>query len=198
MAKELSFSLRTLLEKEKLNTDGSNFTDLFRNLTIVPRREKKEYILNTPFPNEPKSSATVDEVTKYAKQKEDELDVQSLLVGIMGPDMQRRFMDTRSYEICDQLKKMFQEQARIERYQVTKYLLSHRMVEGNSITTHMLRMTNDIELLKKLNVPLSKEFATDVILNSLSPSYSGFIVNCHMHRMDKSLQEVSGMLRKSK
>lgn len=42
---------------------------------------------------------------------------------------------------------------------------------------------------------LSKEFVTDVILNSLPSSYSGFIMNYHMHGMDKSLHELSGMLR---
>ena len=41
MAKEMSFSLRSLLEKEKLKADGSNFTDWFRTVTIVLRREKR-------------------------------------------------------------------------------------------------------------------------------------------------------------
>jgi hypothetical protein len=42
---------------------------------------------------------------------------------------------------------------------------------------------------------LNKEFAIDVILNSFSPNYSNFIRNYHMLRMDKSLQELKGMLR---
>jgi gag-polypeptide of LTR copia-type len=56
-------------------------------------------------------------------------------------------------------------------------------------------MTSDVEQLEKLNSSLSKEFATDVILNSLPPSYSNFITNYHMLGMDKSLQELQGMLR---
>jgi gag-polypeptide of LTR copia-type len=54
------------------------------------------------------------------------------------------------------------------------------MTECNSFDT-------DVEHLEKLNSPLSKEFATDVILNSLPPSYSNFIRNYHMLGMDKSL-----------
>ena len=42
---------------------------------------------------------------------------------------------------------------------------------------------------------VEQKFATDIILNSLPPSYLGFIVNFHMHGMDKSLQELQGMLR---
>jgi hypothetical protein len=113
----------------------------------------------------------------------------------MGPELQRRFVDTKTYVICDQLKNMFQEQARIERFKVTKSLLGHRLAEGGSMGTHMLRMTSDVEQLEKLNAPISKEFATDIILHSLPPSFSGFIMNFHMLGMDKSLQELQGMLR---
>ena len=38
-----SFNLRSVLEKEKLN--GANFIDWYRNLRIVLRNEKKEYVL---------------------------------------------------------------------------------------------------------------------------------------------------------
>ena len=41
------FTLRSILEKEKLN--GTNYADLIRNLRIVLRNEKKEYILDTPL-----------------------------------------------------------------------------------------------------------------------------------------------------
>jgi gag-polypeptide of LTR copia-type len=68
------------------------------------------------------------------------------------------------------------------------------MTESSSLNTHMLHMTSDVEQLEKLNSPLSKEFATDVILNYFPPSYSNFIRNYHMLRMDKSLQKLKEML----
>jgi gag-polypeptide of LTR copia-type len=88
----------------------------------------------------------------------------------MGPELQRRYMNTKTYDMCEQLKNMFQEQARVEKFKVIRSLLSHKMTEGGSIGTHMLRMTGDVEQLENINSPLSKEFATDVILNFLSPS----------------------------
>jgi gag-polypeptide of LTR copia-type len=83
----------------------------------------------------------------------------------------------------------------VKKFKVAKSLLSHKMTEGSSLDTHMLRLTSDVEQLEKLNNPLSKEFATDVILNSFPPSYSNFFRNYHMLGMDKSLQELKGMLR---
>ena len=88
MAKETSFSLRSLLEKEKLKEDGSNFTDWFRTLTIVLRRDKKEYVLRSPVPAAPGTEAEAEDVTKYTKHLDDELDVQNLLVSIMDPELQ--------------------------------------------------------------------------------------------------------------
>ena len=47
-----SFSLRSVLEKDKLNE--TNYADWICNLRIVLRAEKKEDILDTPLPEEPR------------------------------------------------------------------------------------------------------------------------------------------------
>ena len=50
-----TLSLRSLLEKEKLN--GTNFLDWFRNLRIVLKQERKEYVIEEPVPIEPTANA---------------------------------------------------------------------------------------------------------------------------------------------
>ncbi|KAK8563290.1 hypothetical protein V6N12_035440 [Hibiscus sabdariffa] len=50
-----TISLRSLLEKEKLN--GINFLDWFRNLRIVLKQERKEYVVEEPVPNDPGANA---------------------------------------------------------------------------------------------------------------------------------------------
>ena len=42
-----TMSLRSILEKDKLN--GTNFLDWYRNLRIVLRQERKEYIPEQPI-----------------------------------------------------------------------------------------------------------------------------------------------------
>jgi hypothetical protein len=44
-------------------------TNLFRALTIVLRREKLEYVLNTPIPAQPATGCIAEELTKYNKHK---------------------------------------------------------------------------------------------------------------------------------
>jgi gag-polypeptide of LTR copia-type len=128
-------------------------TNSFHALTIILRREKLEYILNTSIPAHPATGCIAEELTRHNKHK-DEFDVQSFLV---------------------------------KKFKVTKSLLDYKMTEGNSLDTHMLRMTSDVEQLDKHNSLLSNELATYVILTSLPPSYSNFIKNYHMLEMDKSL-----------
>ena len=87
MAKETSFSLRSLLDKENWMQTVPNFINWLCNLTNILKFENKEYALNTPVLEEPKIGATVDNVAKHIKHTLDELDVQCLLVRIVGPDL---------------------------------------------------------------------------------------------------------------
>ncbi|KAL1194922.1 hypothetical protein V5N11_020046 [Cardamine amara subsp. amara] len=50
-----TFSLRSVLEKEKLN--GSNFLEWYRNLRIVLRQEKRDYVLEKVLPEKYRSNA---------------------------------------------------------------------------------------------------------------------------------------------
>ena len=67
-----------------------------------------------------------------------------------------------------------------------------KMAESSSISSHMLRMTSDVEKLEKLNCPLSHELAMDIILNSLPPSYLEFIVNFYKHGWIRACRSSKG------
>ncbi|KAH7665793.1 RNA-directed DNA polymerase protein [Dioscorea alata] len=52
-----------------------------------------------------------------------------------------------------------------------------------------------IDTLEKLDAPIRKELAVDLVLGSLPEAYYQFILNYNMHDMDKSLVELHGMLK---
>ncbi|KAJ1275125.1 hypothetical protein BS78_05G112700 [Paspalum vaginatum] len=56
-------------------------------------------------------------------------------------------------------------------------------------------MIGHIEALDRLGFELDPELATDVILQSLSPSFEPFIMNYHMNSLSKSVTELHGMLK---
>ena len=79
--------------------------------------------------------------------------------------------DMEAYDMIIHLKEMFQEQARHERFAVTKELNSCKMAPGSSVSTHVLKMKSYIDKLEKLGSPVTREMATDLIIGSLPPSY---------------------------
>jgi len=75
MAKETSFSLRSLLKKEKMKADRSNFIDWFRIVTIVLRREKRIF----PKKHQSLNSLKLTPQERTSLSTPNELDVQMSL-----------------------------------------------------------------------------------------------------------------------
>ena len=69
------------------------------------------------------------------------------------------------------------------------------MVEGGSVSAHVLKMKGYIDHLERLGFPISPELVTDLILNLLPDSYDQFVMNYNMNNMDKSISELHAMLK---
>jgi len=77
-----TFTLRSILEKDKLN--GTNYTDWIRNLRIVLRAEKKEDVLHNPLPEEPADDAPAAVKNAYKKACDTNLEVSYLYACLHG------------------------------------------------------------------------------------------------------------------
>ncbi|KAK9034021.1 hypothetical protein V6N11_050200 [Hibiscus sabdariffa] len=84
-----TISMRSLLEKAKLNV--INFLDWFRNLRIVLKQERKEYVIEEPVPNEPGANAPRADKDKFKKHVEDMLDVGYLVLATMTPKLHKQY-----------------------------------------------------------------------------------------------------------
>src|SRR6266540_5915428 len=188
-----SFTLRSILEKEKLNE--TNFIDWIRNLRIVLKQERKDYVLENPIPPEPAANAPRAERDAYKKHSGDAVDATCLMLATMNSELQKQFENMMAFNIVMQLKKLFQAQARVERYEMTKALHECKMAEDASVSSHVIKMIGYIENLERLRFPYNQDLAIDIILQSLPPSYSSFIMNYNMNGLEKSLTELHGMLK---
>ena len=90
-----TMSLRSILEKDKLN--GTNFLDWYRNLRIVLRNERKEYILDQPIPEEPAANTPRAQKDAYNKHLNDSVDVTCLMLGCMESELQKKLMEMEAY-----------------------------------------------------------------------------------------------------
>ena len=130
-------SLRSVLEKDKLI--GTNFLDWFQNLRIVLKQERKLYVLDEPLLEEPSENVPRAEKNAYEKHHNDFIDVACLMLATMSSELQKDLENMEAYDMIFNLKEMFQQQARQERYETTKALHSCKMAEGTSVSTHVLK-----------------------------------------------------------
>ncbi|XP_057247464.1 uncharacterized protein LOC130589864 [Beta vulgaris subsp. vulgaris] len=183
------FNLRSILEKDKLN--GNNFLDWERNLRIVLRSEGREDVLETPIPVLTTTSTDAEKEAHKAVAERSVI-VTCLMLAAMEPSLQKRFASLDAYSIIRQLKTMFQQQARIERYETHKAILECSLVEGKPVATHVFEMIGYFEAMERLGFPYSQELATDIILHSLHKGFNTFRLNFNMMRVSKTLAELMG------
>ncbi|KAK8715892.1 hypothetical protein V6N13_043217 [Hibiscus sabdariffa] len=188
-----TISLRSLLEKEKLN--GINFLDWFRNLRIVLKQERKEYVIEEAVPNDPGPNASRDDKDKFKKHMDDMLDVGCLMLATMTPELQKQHEDMVAYEMIQNLKEIYEGQARQERYETSKALFQCKMSEVSPMGAHVIKMMGYIQTLEKLGFALNDELAVDVVLQSLPDSFNQFVLNFNMNEINKTLPQLLGMLR---
>ncbi|KAK8555331.1 hypothetical protein V6N12_009479 [Hibiscus sabdariffa] len=98
-------------------------------------------------------------------------------------------------EMIQNLKEIYEGQARQERYETSKALFQCKMTEGTPVGGHVIKMMGYVQTLEKLDFPLKNELATDLILQSLSGSFKPFVLNFNMNEINKTLPQLLGMLR---
>src|SRR3954465_13415014 len=171
MAKS-NFNFNIFAEKEKLRNNGSNFTNWFRNLRIILSGGQKDYVLESALGDAPAPNASADEKVVYQSRKDDYGVIKSTMLFAMEPDLQNRFEDYPGpFEILEELKTMFQTQARSERYEISKKFFNYKMEEGSSVSEHAIEMTGYTQCLEQLDCKIPEELKID------TPSYKSFVVD---------------------
>ena len=149
-----TFTLRSVLEKEKLN--GTNFLDWSRNLRIVLKQERKMYVIDNEIPNEhPANIAPQAKKDVDSKHLNDSMDVTCLILTTMNSELQKQFEEIEAFDMIVHHKGMFQEQARQERFTTTKALNACKMNPSTSVSAHVLKIKGLIDQLDELGAPIS-------------------------------------------
>src|SRR4051812_36754631 len=108
-----SLNLGSFLEKDKLKTDGSNFTNWFRTLRILLVPLKMAYVLEAALGDAPAEDASQDDKNVYLSRDDDYNLVQSGMFYSMEAELQKRFERMSACEIITDLKAVFAPQARL-------------------------------------------------------------------------------------
>ncbi|GKE32102.1 hypothetical protein Tco_1451424, partial [Tanacetum coccineum] len=67
--------------------------------------------------------------------------------------------------------------------------------EGQSVSSHVLKMKGYIDNLERLGQPVGQNLAVSLILVSLNKDFTSFVQNFNMHDMGKIVNELHAMLK---
>ena len=189
-------NFNAFLEKANLKDDGSNYTDWVRNLRIILIVAQKNYVLDALLGEKP-PPANVDDLNVWQTRSDDYSIVQCAMLYNLESRLQQRFEHHGAYEKFQELKLIFQANARIERFEVPNKFYSCKMEENSSVGEHILKMSGYYNRLSQLGVNLPDDCVIDRILQSLPPSYKSFMMNYNMQGMDKTNPKLFAMLKVS-
>ena len=94
-----------------------------------------------------------------------------------------------------ELKLIFQPNTGVDRYEVSNKFYSCKMEENSSVSEHILSMSGYHNHLTQLGVNLPDDSVIDRVLQSLPPSYKGFVMNYNMQGTDKTIPKLFAMLK---
>ncbi|GKC43566.1 hypothetical protein Tco_1061288 [Tanacetum coccineum] len=186
-------SISSILDKEKFN--GSNFLDWYRNLRIVLSNEQKLHHLEEALPEAPPTTATAAVRNAYTRRVAEQKEVACLMLVSMTLEVQKNLEDRPAFEILQELKTMFQQQAEQELFETVKAFHACKQEEGQSVSTYVLKMKAYLDQMEHLGYLMPLVLGVNMILTSLSKDYDQFVQNYNMHDMGKTIPELHSMLK---
>ncbi|GJV91048.1 hypothetical protein Tco_1538861 [Tanacetum coccineum] len=158
-------AFRSMFEREKLS--GNIFNDWFRQLKLVLRVEKKMFVIEQPLPAAPAADSNAQVLSEWNALYDAYNELACLMLGSMTPKLHRQFENYSPYEMLQELKSMFEKQARMKGY---------------------------VDQLERLGYMLPQDLIVGLILNGLTKDFAGFVRNYNMHNMGKTIGELHAML----
>src|SRR6266496_660349 len=188
-------NFNAFLEKAKLKDDGRNYTDWVRNLRIILIVAQKNYVHDAPLGARLAAGAAVDVVNVWQTKSDDYSIVQCAMLYDLESGLQRRFERHGAYEMFQELKLIFQANTRVERYEVSNKFYSCKMEENSFVSENIIKMSGYYNHLNQLGVELPDDCVIHRVLQSLPPSYKGFMMNYNMQGMEKTIPQLFAMLK---
>ena len=173
--KDIVFYTGNFLKGEVLKSDGSNFIPWYKRVFKMLDDNDAFSIAFEPLEEEEPDDP--NELEKYLDNKAISMGIKDLLVENMVPEKRDSFSDlVYASSVIHGLIQDFGDQWRLGQYEYFDKFLSTRMEENTDVGTHLDLMKDIYEFLTEgMDHWIPTEFAVNVLLRSLPPSYSSFV-----------------------
>ncbi|GJW22776.1 hypothetical protein Tco_0033398 [Tanacetum coccineum] len=131
----------------------------------------------------------------YNALYDEQNEVACLMLGSMSPELQRALENYKAHDMIQELRTMFEEQAKQEQFEKVKAFQACKQEEGQSVSSYLLKMKSYLDTLERLSYAIPNELGVSLILNSLNKDYDQFVQNYNMHSIGKTITELHVMLK---
>ncbi|GJX20753.1 hypothetical protein Tco_0223430 [Tanacetum coccineum] len=153
---------RSFFEEQKLT--GPNFIDWYIQLCLVLLTEDKENYLKHPIPVAPVAQlgqqVPPKALTAHAAWVKGKKEVVVLMLLTIDLEIQRNLAHLGAYDMLQELKVMFFKQAKQELLQTVREFHTCKQEEGQSVSSHVLKIKGYIDNLERLGQPVGKNLET--------------------------------------
>ncbi|GJR82586.1 retrotransposon protein, putative, ty1-copia subclass [Tanacetum coccineum] len=139
-------------------------------------------------------NAYMDKILEWTSLLDAHTEIACLMLGSMTPELHRQFELHYPYDMVQELRSMFEKQARVEKFDLIQSFHACKQEEGKSVADYVLKMKGYVEQLEHLGYMLPQDISVGLILNGLTKDFVGFVRNYNMHNMGKTIGEIHAML----
>ncbi|KAK1631589.1 hypothetical protein QYE76_005904 [Lolium multiflorum] len=152
-----TINFNQFLEKEKLKSNGSNFTDWFHHVRIFLTGGNLQYVLDAPLGAPPAENAPDEVKNVYQTRKTQYSQVQCAILCSLEAELQKRFESHDPCELVRELKAIFETHAAVESYEASKHFFGCMMEQGSSVSEHVLKMSGHAKKLSDLGIVIPNQ-----------------------------------------
>ncbi|GJW10174.1 retrotransposon protein, putative, ty1-copia subclass [Tanacetum coccineum] len=171
-----------------------------RQLRIVLSTEDKLDYLEQPIPPASVPAQAGQQVapealvahTAWVKGSKE---IDRIMLMTMESDIQQNLEKLSAYDMLQELKTLFAQQAEQELLQTVRDFHSCKQEEGQFVSSYILKIKSYIDNLERLGHPVSLNLGVSLILISLREEFNSFVQNYNMHNIRNTVNELHAMLK---
>ncbi|GJS76382.1 retrotransposon protein, putative, ty1-copia subclass [Tanacetum coccineum] len=193
------------IKLEKVHTDD-NVADPFTKALAFPKHSEHARNIGmlpaSSFMQQPTSSAPIppkgeppEVLAAHTAWMKGSKEIAGLMLMTMEPEIQPNLENLHAYEMLQELKTLFAQQAEHELLQTTREFHSCKQKEGQSVSSYVLKIKGYIDNLERLGHPVTLGLAMCLILIGIRKEFDGFVQNYNMHSLGKTINELHAMLK---
>ncbi|GKA87012.1 hypothetical protein Tco_0808723, partial [Tanacetum coccineum] len=164
----------TTCSKHKEKLSGTNFNDWFARLKLVLRVKKKMHVIEQPLPPAPAPDSEPNVVAEWTATYDAYNEIACLMLGSMTSELHRQFESYYPFDMIQELRSMFEKQARVEKFDLIQSFHACKQEEGKPVADYILKMKGYVEQLERLGYMLPQDISVGLILNGLTKDFVGF------------------------